>query len=96
MTKVELVSAVAAEAGVSKRVVEDVLNAFTFTVTNALASGESVLMDSFGIFEPKIRKERWGRDINKNTMLRIPEKTIPHFKPGSRLMEAVSKGGKEK
>lgn len=87
MTKENVITAVAAEAGVTKRVSEEVIEAFLNTVTRSLADGEKVQLSGFGTFEVKCRNARVGRNIRENKQVLIPAKKVPCFRPGKRLLE---------
>ena len=62
MNKAELISAVAANADVSKKEAEAVITAALDVITNALKEGEKVQMVGFGSFEVKKRAARVGRN----------------------------------
>ena len=55
MNKAELVAAVAAKTGESKKSTEALVNAFTEVVADALKGGDKVQLVGFGSFE--VRKE---------------------------------------
>lgn len=87
MTKENVITAVAAEAGVTKRVAEEVIEALLNTVTRSLSGGEKVQLSGFGTFEVKCRGARVGRNIRENKQVYIPAKKVPCFRPGKRLLE---------
>lgn len=58
MNKSELVSAIAAQAGLSKKDAEKAVVAFMDEVTAALKKGDKVSLVGFGTFEVKQRAER--------------------------------------
>lgn len=55
MTKTELISAMAAECGLSKTDAGKALDAFMHQATVALASGEKVMLTGFGVFDPMVQ-----------------------------------------
>ena len=55
MNKAELIAAIAAKTGDTKKVAEATVNAFVETVTNALVEGDKVQLVGFGSFEVSIR-----------------------------------------
>lgn len=91
MTKVELIAAVAEKSELSKKDSEKAVAAVIDSITEALKSGDKVALVGFGTFETKVRKERKGiNPITKKEML-IPEATVPSFKAGKALKDAVAK-----
>lgn len=89
MTKAEIVSNIAGKSGMEKadvlRVVEDLMT----EVKDALESGTNVYLRGFGSFIVKKRAEKTGRNITKNTTIKIPAHNIPAFKPAKIFIEAV-------
>ena len=62
MNKGELVSALAAEAGLSKKDSEAALNALIDVIGETMAKGEKVQLIGFGTFESKSRPARVARN----------------------------------
>lgn len=89
MNKNELVARISEKSGMTKKDVESVLNGFMTEVTDALSSGDKVQLIGFGTFETRKRSSRNGRNPQTGKTITIPESTIPAFKAGSRLKEAV-------
>ena len=89
MTKAEIVSNIAEKSGLEKadvlRVVEDLMT----EVKDALESGNNVYLRGFGSFIVKKRAEKTGRNITKNTTIKIPAHNIPAFKPAKVFVEGV-------
>lgn len=89
MTKAEIVSNIAESSGMEKadvlRVVEDLMT----EVKTSLEKGENVYLRGFGSFIIKKRAEKTGRNITKNTTIKIPAHNIPAFKPAKIFMSAV-------
>ena len=91
MNKAELISAVAANADVSKKEAEAVITATLDVITNALKEGEKVQMVGFGSFEVKKRAARVGRNPQTKEAVEIPASVVPVFKAGKALRDAVAK-----
>lgn len=91
MNKAELISAVAANADVSKKEAEAVITAALDVITNALKEGEKVQMVGFGSFEVKKRAARVGRNPQTKEAVEIPASVVPVFKAGKALKDAVAK-----
>lgn len=93
MDKEKFISVVAARSGITKVLASSVVDAVIDTVTDALASGESVKFVGFGTFEIKERHERVGRNVYANKPVFIPATKVPHFTPGKGLKDRISANG---
>ncbi|NVN92343.1 MAG: HU family DNA-binding protein [Desulfuromonadales bacterium] len=91
MTKAELISAVAEESGLKKVDAEKAVNAFIASVTAALEKGDKLSLVGFGTFCTTKRAARKGQNPQTGKKINIPAATIPKFKPGKTLKEAVNK-----
>ena len=91
MNKADLISAVAAEAGLSKVDAKKAVEAFVSTVTKALQEGDKVSLIGFGTFSVAERSARTGTGINPSTKatITIPAKKVTKFKPGAELADAI-------
>ncbi len=89
MNKSDLVSKIAGNSGLTKKDVETVLNGFLIEVTNALSSGQKVQLIGFGTFETRVRSSREGRNPQTGSIIQIHAATVPAFKAGNKLKEAV-------
>ena len=72
MNKSDLVAAIAAKTGDTKKGAEDSLNAFVSVVTEALAKGDKVQLVGFGSFEVRKRAARKGRNPQTKEEIKIP------------------------
>ena len=89
MTKVELIAAVAENAGLSKKDAEQAVNATVEAITKALAEGDKVSLVGFGTFETRERPARKGRNPRTGEECLIPASRVVKFTPGKALKEAV-------
>ena len=89
MNKSELVSAIAAQAGMSKKDAEKAVVAFMDEVTAALKKGDKVSLVGFGTFEVKQRAERIGRNPRTKEQITIPASKTPVFKAGKSFKDAM-------
>ena len=89
MNKRELVSAIAAQAGLSKKDAEKAVVAFMDEVTAALKKGDKVSLVGFGTFEVKQRAERIGRNPRTKEQITIPASKTPVFKAGKSFKDAM-------
>jgi DNA-binding protein HU-beta len=90
MTKAELISAVAEKAGLKKVEAEKAVAAFIATVTGALQKGDKLSLVGFGTFATAKRAARKGQNPQTGKKINIPAATVPKFKPGKTLKEAVN------
>ena len=90
MNKSELVAAVAAKAGLSKKDGEKAVNAAFEAITEALVKGEKVQLVGFGSFETKERNARVGRNPKTKEEIPIPASRVPQFKAGKALKDALN------
>ena len=91
MNKSELIAVAAEKSGMTKKDAERLLNAALDTVTATLAAGDKVQLSGFGIFEPKTREARVGRNPRTKESIEIPATRTPVFKASKALKDAVAK-----
>lgn len=90
MTKDELVEKVAPKADLSRAKVEEIINEILDAITNVLADGGEVHLTGFGTFKTMKRSARKGvNPQNPSEKIDIPEVTVPKFKAGKSLKDAV-------
>lgn len=90
MNKSELIAAIAAKTGETKKDAEATLNAFIDVVTEALTKGDKVQLVGFGSFEVRKRAARKGRNPQTKEEIKIPASKAPVFKAGKALKELVN------
>ena len=91
MTKVELIAAVAEAAELTKKDAEKAVNATVEVITKALADGDKVSLVGFGTFETHKRAARTGINPRTKETIQIAAATVPAFKAGQALKDAVAK-----
>ena len=91
MNKAELISAVAAKTGLSKKDSEKAINATFDTITSSLEAGEKIQLVGFGVFDVKERGARVGRNPKTKEEIEIPASRVPVFKAGKALKDSVDK-----
>ena len=89
MTKAEIVSKISDKLGIEKGDVQATLESFMEEVKTSLESGDNVYLRGFGSFIIKTRAEKTGRNISKNTTIKIPAHNIPAFKPAKVLLKGL-------
>ena len=85
MNKSELVSAIAAESGLTKVDSKKALDAAVAAVTKALKDGDKVTLVGFGTFSVAKRAARQGINPATKKAIEIPAKSVVKFKAGSDL-----------
>lgn len=91
MNKAELVAAVAAKTGDTKKAAEASVDAFVAAVKESLKKGEKVQLVGFGSFEVRKRAARKGRNPQTKEEIKIPASKAPVFRAGKQLKELVNK-----
>ena len=89
MNKAELIAAAAEKAELSKKDTEAAVNAIIEVITNALKKDDKVQLVGFGSFETRKRAARVGRNPKTKETIKIPASSVPAFKAGKALKDAV-------
>ena len=89
MTKADIVANISEKLGMEKGDVQATIETFMDDVKTSLESGDNVYLRGFGSFVVKTRAEKTGRNISKNTTIKIPAHNIPAFKPAKIFVEGV-------
>jgi DNA-binding protein HU-beta len=89
MTKADIVAKISDKLGMEKGDVQATVETFMNEVKNSLEEGDNVYLRGFGSFIVKKRAEKTGRNISKNTTIKIPAHNIPAFKPAKVFVEGV-------
>lgn len=90
MNKVELITAIAEKAEISKKDAEKALNAFTGIVTDEMKRGQRVQLVGFGTFETVEKKAREGKNPATGEKMTIPACKAPKFKAGKVLKDVLN------
>ena len=85
MNKMELVAAVAAEAGLTKAQAHKAVEATVNAVAGALKNGEKVQLVGFGTFSVVEKAAREGVNPATGAKIQIPAKKVAKFKAGAGL-----------
>jgi integration host factor subunit beta len=90
MTRSDLVEELAARFGqLTQRDAEFSVKAILDAMNDALVRGHRIEIRGFGSFSVNHRAPRLGRNPRNGESVAIPEKRVPHFKPGKALRESV-------
>ena len=94
MTKSELIERIVTHQGLlSSKDVELAIKTMLEQMSQALSTGDRIEIRGFGSFSINRRPPRMGRNPRSGAKVLIPEKLVPHFKPGKALREAVDQHG---
>ncbi|MDK2975687.1 MAG: DNA-binding protein HU-beta [Candidatus Marinimicrobia bacterium] len=89
LSKADLVSKIAADAGITKDQAGKALNSFLGAVENALKAGDKLTLVGFGTFYVAERSARTGVNPATGEKIQIAASKAPKFKAGKALKEAV-------
>lgn len=90
MTRSDLVAQLAERfSQLPHRDAEFAVKAMLDAMSDALGRGHRIEIRGFGSFAISRRPPRVGRNPRSGAQVVIPEKLVPHFKPGKALREAV-------
>jgi integration host factor subunit beta len=90
MTRSDLVAALAERfATLTQKDTEFAVKTMLDAMSDALARGHRIEIRGFGSFSINRRPPRLGRNPRSGEQVPIPEKLVPHFKPGKALREGV-------
>jgi integration host factor subunit beta len=90
MTRSDLVEELANRfVQLTHRDTEYAVKAILDAMNEALVRGHRIEIRGFGSFSINRRPPRLGRNPRSGESVAIPEKRVPHFKPGKALRESV-------
>ena len=90
MTRSDLVLRLAERfAQLTQRDTEFAVKTMLDAMSDALARGHRIEIRGFGSFSITRRPPRVGRNPRSGEQVVVPEKLVPHFKPGKALRESV-------
>lgn len=90
MTRSDLVEELAARfTTLTHRDAESAVKTILDAMSDAMMRGHRIEIRGFGSFTVTRRPPRLGRNPRTGESVQIPEKRVPHFKPGKALREAV-------
>ncbi|MFC1693403.1 HU family DNA-binding protein [Candidatus Latescibacterota bacterium] len=89
MTKQDLITKAAKEAGTTKVTAGKVIKSVLSSVEKALKKGDKVSLIGLGTFYVAKRKARQGRNPATGKPMKIPAAKVPKFRAGKKLKDAV-------
>ncbi len=90
MNKNDLISSVAAGAGLSKSDASGAVESVLDTISGALKDGDDVRIVGFGTFSVSHRAASQGRNPRTGEAIQIPASKNPKFKAGKQFKDAVN------
>ena len=91
MNKNDLIGEVAGKAGLSKVDTAKAVEATFGAISKALSKKDDVRIIGFGTFSAVKRAAKEGRNPQTGKKMTIPAATVPKFKAGKGLKQAVNK-----
>ena len=90
MLKTELIQRVAGmNPHLRVRDVQKIVNTIFGVMIAAMARGDRVELRGIGIFTVRVRLGRPGRNPKTGAEVVVPERRVPHFKPGKPMHERL-------
>lgn len=94
LTRMDLSEAVFQEVGLSRNESADLVESVIGHMSDALASGESVKISSFGTFSVRSKSARVGRNPKTGEEVPIAPRRVLTFRPSHLMKERVDAGNK--
>ncbi len=90
MNKAQLIDAVADAADISKAAAGRSVDTIFEVIADCLKKGDTVTLVGFGTFSARKRAARTGRNPRTGEAIQIAASTLPVFKAGKALKDAVN------
>lgn len=94
LTRMDLTEAVFRELGLSRSESADLVESVLQHIADALVSGETVKLSSFGTFSVRAKSARVGRNPKTGEEVPISPRRVLSFRPSHLLKERVAAGGR--
>ena len=92
LTRMDLSEAVFREVGLSRNESANLVEAVLQHMSDALASGETVKISSFGTFSVRAKTARVGRNPKTGEEVPIEPRRVLTFRPSQILRERINEG----
>lgn len=93
MTRSDIVEELASRfSQLTQQDAEFAVKAILDAMNDALVRGQRIEIRGFGSFSVSLHAPRMGRNPRNGESVAIPQRRVPHFKPGKALREAVDAG----
>ena len=90
MTKAELIKAISEKANITQKNSEEILNTVINCIKEAVKNDDKVNLKDFGIFEPRERAVRKGRNSKTGEVIQISVRINPAFKSSKQFKDFVN------
>jgi DNA-binding protein HU-beta len=87
MNREELITAVAAKTGLTKKSAEEVLDTIQDTIMDAVRDGDKMALAGFGTFQLHERPAHKGRNPRTGEPIEIAARKRPRFLPGKHFRD---------
>lgn len=94
LTRMDLSEAVFREVGLSRNESAQLVESVLGHISDALVSGESVKISSFGTFNVRDKAERIGRNPKTGEEVPIHPRRVLTFRPSHLMKDRVAQGNK--
>lgn len=91
MKRSDLIAAIAAQSGCSKKDVDAMLEAFCSVTSKALRERDPIVLKGFGTFSPREQNSRPARNPKTGEVVIIPKRLSVKFSVGKFLFEDLNK-----
>lgn len=89
MNRTELITAVAQRLGTDQATATAAVDGVLAIIMGTVRDGRSVSLSGFGVFEPRARVARAGRNPRTGDTITLPARTVPAFRAGLRFRRAL-------
>lgn len=91
MTKVDIAEKIQTTTGLSKKDSAALMESVFAIMKESLEAGETIRISGFGVFEPKQKNARKGRNPRTGEAITIEARKVITFKPSNVLKDAINK-----
>ena len=92
LTKKDIVNSVYMQLGLSKKVLEVILDDILKIIFDNLKKNKKVKISNFGTFQIRFKKERIGRNPKTNQIKKITSRNVVLFKPSKDFKKFINQG----
>ena len=90
LTKKDLVNLVYMQLGFSKKISENLIEDFLFTIVSNIKSEKKLKLSKFGTFSIRQKKSRIGRNPKTKEVKTISSRNVVLFKPSKEFKEFIN------
>jgi integration host factor subunit alpha len=91
MTKADIAEKIQTTTGLSKKDSAAMMESVFAILKESLEAGETIKISGFGVFEPKQKSARKGRNPQTGEAITIEARKVITFKPSNILKDAINK-----